>query len=180
METFPRYWPFVRGIHRSPVNSPHKDQWLGALMFSLICAWINSWVNNPDAGDLRRHRIHYGAVVILMTSLPHGKPSTRSTPSSWSMRPLACSELINAFIEKRLVDYWKIESWLWLLNTDTCVIGHRDVVRWTSWTLKHFIKWWCYRTSKPLLSPLVKKYEAFKHIGAIVLKLLKMSVTTLS
>ena len=24
---FPRYWPFVRGIHRSPVNSPHKDQW---------------------------------------------------------------------------------------------------------------------------------------------------------
>ena len=23
---FPRYWPFVRGIHRSPVNSPHKGQ----------------------------------------------------------------------------------------------------------------------------------------------------------
>ena len=35
---FPRYWPFVRGIHRSPVNSPHKGQWRGALMFSLICA----------------------------------------------------------------------------------------------------------------------------------------------
>ena len=35
---FPRYWPFVRGIHRSPVNSPHKGQWLGALIFSLICA----------------------------------------------------------------------------------------------------------------------------------------------
>ena len=29
----PRYWPFVRGIHRSPVNSPHKVQWRGALMF---------------------------------------------------------------------------------------------------------------------------------------------------
>ena len=41
---FPRYWPFVRGIHRSPVNSPHKGQWRGALMFSLICAWINDWV----------------------------------------------------------------------------------------------------------------------------------------
>ena len=37
---FPRYWPFVRGIHRPPVNSPHKDQLHGALMFSLICAWI--------------------------------------------------------------------------------------------------------------------------------------------
>ena len=34
---FPRYWPFVWGIHRSPVNSPHKGQWHGALMFSLIC-----------------------------------------------------------------------------------------------------------------------------------------------
>ena len=30
---FPRYWPFVRGIHRSPVNSPHKGQRGGALMF---------------------------------------------------------------------------------------------------------------------------------------------------
>ena len=36
---FPRYWPFVWGIHRSPVNSPHKGQWRGALMFSLNCAW---------------------------------------------------------------------------------------------------------------------------------------------
>ena len=46
---FPRYWPFVWGIHRSP----HKGQWRGALTFSLICAWTNSWVNNRDAGDLR-------------------------------------------------------------------------------------------------------------------------------
>ena len=45
----PRYWPFVRGIHRSPVNSLHKGQWRGALMFSLICAWINGWVNNSEA-----------------------------------------------------------------------------------------------------------------------------------
>ena len=35
---FPRYWPFVREIHRSPVNSQHKGQWRGALMFSLMCA----------------------------------------------------------------------------------------------------------------------------------------------
>ena len=32
---FPRYWPFVPGIHRSLVNSPHRGQWRGALMFSL-------------------------------------------------------------------------------------------------------------------------------------------------
>ena len=36
---FPRYWPFVREIHRSPVNFPHKGQWRGALMFSVICVW---------------------------------------------------------------------------------------------------------------------------------------------
>ena len=31
METFPRYWPFVQGIHRSLVNSPRKGQWRGAI-----------------------------------------------------------------------------------------------------------------------------------------------------
>ena len=61
----PRYWPFVRGIHRSPVNSPYKDQWRGALMFSLICAWINDWANNREAVDLRRHRAHYGVIVMF-------------------------------------------------------------------------------------------------------------------
>ena len=35
---FPRYWPVVRGINWSPVNSPHKVQWNRALMFSLICS----------------------------------------------------------------------------------------------------------------------------------------------
>ena len=67
---FPRYWPFVRGIHRSPVNSPHKGQWRGALMFTLICVWINSCVNNREAGDLRRYRVHYD--VTLMHIIGYG------------------------------------------------------------------------------------------------------------
>ena len=61
---FPRYWPFVRGIHRSPVTSPHKGQWRGDFMFSLNWAWINGWVNNGEAGDLRRHRSHYDVTVM--------------------------------------------------------------------------------------------------------------------
>ena len=52
------------GIHQSPVNSPHKGQWREALMVSLICAWINSWVNNGEAGDLRRHHGHYDVTVM--------------------------------------------------------------------------------------------------------------------
>ena len=63
---FPRYWPFVRGIHRSPVNSPHKGQWRRALMFPLICMWINGWVNNGEAGDVRRHLVHYDVTVMWM------------------------------------------------------------------------------------------------------------------
>ena len=50
---FPSYWPFV-----------HKGQWRRALMFSLICASINGWVNNRGAGDLRRHRAHYNVIVM--------------------------------------------------------------------------------------------------------------------
>ena len=61
---FPRNWPFVRGIHRSPVNSPHKGQWRGALMFTLICARIYGWVNTREAGDLRRYRLHYDVIVM--------------------------------------------------------------------------------------------------------------------
>ena len=61
---FPRYWPFVREIPRSPVNSPHKGQRRRALMFSLICASINSWVNSHENGNLRRHRAHYDVTVM--------------------------------------------------------------------------------------------------------------------
>ena len=58
----------------SPVTgeSPHKGQWHGALVFSLICVWINGLVNNREAGDLRRYRTHYDVTVMLfvvMTSV---------------------------------------------------------------------------------------------------------------
>ena len=61
---FLRNWPFVRGIHRSPVNSPQKGQWRGALIFSLICACINGWINNREAGNLRCHHVHYDVTVM--------------------------------------------------------------------------------------------------------------------
>ena len=49
----------------SPGNFPHKGQWRGALMFSLICVWVNGWVNNREAGDLRRHGAHYDVIVMI-------------------------------------------------------------------------------------------------------------------
>ena len=67
METFSALLAIVREIHRSPVNFPHRGQWRGALMFSLICAWRNSWANIRDAGDFGRHRAHYDTIGIRFT-----------------------------------------------------------------------------------------------------------------
>ena len=61
METFPRYWPPVRGTtdHRWIPLTKTNDA------FSLICVWTNEWVNNRDAGDLRRRCAHYYDVTII-------------------------------------------------------------------------------------------------------------------
>ena len=60
METFSPSLALCAG--NSPVTGefPYKGQWRGALIFSLICAWIN----NGEAGDLRRHRAHYEVIVM--------------------------------------------------------------------------------------------------------------------
>ena len=64
METFSALLAICAGNSPVPVNSPHKGQWRGALMFSLIYAWINDWVNNREAGDLRCHRGHCDVDVM--------------------------------------------------------------------------------------------------------------------
>ena len=65
METFSALLALCAGNSPVPVNSPHKGQWRGALMFTLICAGINDWVNNREAGDLRRHLDHYDVSVMM-------------------------------------------------------------------------------------------------------------------
>ena len=71
IETFSALLVICAGI-QSPVNSPHKGQWRGALIFSLICVWVNDWVNNREAGDLRCYRAHYDVTVMWpgMTTTP--------------------------------------------------------------------------------------------------------------
>ena len=61
-QDFPRYWPFVLGIHRSPVNSPHKGQWRGAFMISLVCAGINGL-------ETMVRLVIWDAIAPIMTSL---------------------------------------------------------------------------------------------------------------
>ena len=72
METFSALLDICAG--NSPVNSPHKGQWRGALMFSLISVWINGWVNNREAGELRRYHAHYDVIVMWV-------PDSLSSPA---------------------------------------------------------------------------------------------------
>ena len=51
-----------------PGEFPAKRQWRGGLLFSLIYTRINGWVNNDEAGNLRRLRAHYD--VTVMSLLP--------------------------------------------------------------------------------------------------------------
>ena len=94
---FPRYWPFVRGIRLSPVDSPYKGQWRGAFVFPLICAWTNGWASSRDAGDLRRHRAHYDVTVM---------PSRRQNAS----RQLKSREL-----HCQWTSGWSLVMHLWLV-----------------------------------------------------------------
>ena len=64
METFSALLAPCAG--NSPVNSPHKGQWRGALMSSLICTWINAWVSNREVGYWIRHHAHYDVIVMLL------------------------------------------------------------------------------------------------------------------
>ena len=75
MKTFSALLAICAG--NSPVTGEHKGQWRGALMFSVICAWINGWVNNREAGDLRRHRTHYDDIVMVTT--------VKSTTKLWGI-----------------------------------------------------------------------------------------------
>ena len=90
---FPRNWPFVRKIHRSPVNFPHKGQWRGALMFSLIYVWINDWANNREAGDLRRQHGHYDVIVMSLFF----RSSTKSRNSVSSIIVLGADPIVDTY-----------------------------------------------------------------------------------
>ena len=97
---------WLLGIHRSPMSTPHTDQWRGALMFSFICAWTNGWVNNQDAGDLRLHRSHYDITLMWRRIVIQwsGQP--------WDLSAFNTSLLSNFELVKRAklggsVHYWR-------------------------------------------------------------------------
>ena len=131
---FPRYWPFVRGIYRSPVNSPHKGQWHRALIFTLICVWINGCVNNREAGDLRRYCAHYGVTVMHIF---HDRLYSLMILSS---PPLICNVLTSVHWDTALMNLGKkngryIEDYIFIyifLNGTSVYSNFRDFCHWRS------------------------------------------------
>ena len=120
---FPRYWPLVRGIHRSPVNSPHKGQWRGALMLSLICDWINDWANDRNAGDLRRNRAHYDVTVKQYAyRVPGDRQECRAVwSSSQQGRPKNINSALRVTVEQVCCCWWSL----------TCFAsGHIHLLPW--------------------------------------------------
>ena len=99
---FPCYWPFVRGIHRSPVNSPHKGQRRGALIFSLICTRINGWVNNGEAGDLRRYRAHFDFTVMIICGLFSEVTANRCDPKNITLSSQQLSGSVHILVYNQM------------------------------------------------------------------------------
>ena len=104
---FSRYWPFVRGIHRSPVNFPHKGQGRGSLMFSLICALNKQlskqswgwWFETPSR-LLWRHCNVLDVIwcsatpwgVLIVYSKVCSRADSRFAPSQWETA-LFCNDV---------------------------------------------------------------------------------------
>ena len=64
MEPFSALLALCAGTSPVAGEFPTQRPVTRSLMFSLICAWINRWVNNREASDLRRHRPHYDVIVM--------------------------------------------------------------------------------------------------------------------
>ena len=134
----PHYWPFVWGIQRSPVNFPHRGQWRGSLMFSLICAWTDTWANSRGPGDWRWHRAHYD-----ITSTNLGLPGHIE---SW--QPNATAAPVQFWYDMIVLThtFWVLDFMRSDGITSYCLEDRGIVIWWhltgimsRLWTVRHFV-----------------------------------------
>ena len=104
------------GIHRSPVNSPHQGQWRGALMFSLICIWINGWVSNREAGDLRRYRPHYDVIVMYLQIPLYPTVTGHRQAHCWLQDYIFWGSIGFEYVFQLPVRYQYLNQWWILVN----------------------------------------------------------------
>ena len=134
---FPRYWAFVRGIHRSPVNSPHKGQWRGVLMFSLHLRlrlrqnkryskqWWDWWFETPS------HPLWCHCNVTL-----HVHYFQRIIATLWRT---TIRQMVNGIMMKNYLSFnfdllirWVIDAWLELWPDTSIVIEVSATWMWSN------------------------------------------------
>ena len=113
-------------FHWSPLNSPHKGQWRRALIF-FIWASINAWVNNREAGDLRRHHAHYD--VIVMNYLNNGTQTKQSTIKPCTSYP--CCNMT----KRQSSD----NKWFWCFATKKYIISIHELSSCMRMYLSNFV-----------------------------------------
>ena len=82
----------------------------GLWCFLLSAPWINGWVKNNKAGDLRRHRAHYDVIVMIDSS--KGFPCARKQSQGrlivdWTPRNNFFMKLVSNYISFQLWYIWK-------------------------------------------------------------------------
>ena len=89
--------------------TPHKGQWRGALIFSLICAWTNNWTNNPShrwfetpSRSLWRHcneKFKNKMLIKLVKTFPsRRKISILKNTGMYSTHTLCCFVRLSYFV----------------------------------------------------------------------------------
>ena len=68
METFSALLAFCAGNSPVPGEFPTQRPVTHSFDNFFDLAWINGWVNNREAGDLRRYRVHYDVIVMGFSS----------------------------------------------------------------------------------------------------------------
>ena len=102
----------MREIHRSPVNSPDKGQWRGALMFSLVYDWKNGSANHRHAGDLRRHLAHYD-VTVMKEDCPNAFTSLNKKTKTNFRQLMARLSIMSLSWRSYTVTVWLILTKMW-------------------------------------------------------------------
>ena len=114
----PRYWPFVRGIHRSPVNYPHtKTSHAELWCFLWSAPGLNGWVNSHEACDLRRHRAHHDVIVMLWSSLALGNQLDFCNP------------------ETAITWHYQLNGYLYTVIKPGQYWGTKQLVVWAIWCI---------------------------------------------
>ena len=99
------------------MNSPRKGQWSGAFVFSLICSWINGWVNKRDASDLRLNRAHYDVSVMINASFDLGE-LTIYVLQRYDFATALCDDFTEAEFPTRAPVWNRTLRWCWQNPTE--------------------------------------------------------------